>query len=343
MITTVREENFLDSPIPLDSAMPCNGEQKEIEPSKRDVKILDTGNYEKGFSLKKYIVAALAVTVVSGVIFSVSTGAAIVGIAIASWFIGSAALVMMHRVAVGTRMEKPVRVLHAVVTEINSAVASAMLFPRTLFKSYHSPKGNPNGLPILMVNGYLSFGSTWNVQREGLIKAGYGPIYTINVGSGKSIKSYAKKIQKKVEQIQNDTNKNDLILIGHSKGGLVSSYYATYLACENKTNVTDVITIGSPLAGTPAASIGLGYDASEMKVSSKFHEELREKIREHSNIRFFHIGSTMDEIVPLSSALLGDNLERQYITDDLGHLGLLFSSRVTDKISSWLSVSDNAL
>jgi triacylglycerol esterase/lipase EstA (alpha/beta hydrolase family) len=238
--------------------------------------------------------------------------------------------------AEGTRLETPIHHLHAVAMEVNSGIASAMLFPLTLSQSYHTPKGNPNGRPILMVNGYLSFGSTWHYQRQRLVEAGFGPIYTVNVGSGKSIKTYAKQLETKVKEIQEETGRNDLTLIGHSKGGLVSSYFATHYADSIGAKIKDVVTIGSPLAGTPVAYLGPGYDAREMTSGSKFHKELRDKIKKHPEIRFSHIASTADEVVPLSSALLGDDKTRQFVLKDLGHLGLVFSSRVADQVCQFL-------
>jgi hypothetical protein len=84
------------------------------------------------------------------------------------------------------------------------------------------------------------------------------------------------------------------------------------------------------------AYLGLGYDAYEMRPDSEFHQELRNKIREHPQIRFSHIASKADEVVPLSSALLGEDHSRQLVLKDIGHLGLVFSSRVGEQICAWL-------
>lgn len=306
------------------------------------VEAFPTIGKEEGFSSKKYFAIALVIGVIAGAIFPVCFPASIVLFAVASWYLWSATIVVANRVADGTYLEKPIHRLHAVAMEVNSGVAAAALFPLTLLKSYHGPQGDFNGQPILMVNGYLSFGSTWHYQRQRLIKAGFGPIYTTNVGSGKSIKTYAEQIQKRVQKIQKETGKNDLILIGHSKGGLVSSYYATYLADPTKINITDVITIGSPLAGTPLAYVGPGYDAYEMRSGSEFHQKLRNKINEHPEIRFSHIASESDEVVPLSSALLGKDCSRELVIKDMGHLGLVFSSRVADQICNWLEYTANS-
>ncbi len=290
---------------------------------------------ESGFSALKYLGVALTISAIGAGILLVNSPAAIALFAVASWYLWSAAIIVINRAATDTCLATPIHRIYAMAMEVNSGIAAAALFPATCFSAYHNPQGDPNGRPILLVNGYLSFGSTWHYLRKELVKAELGPIYTMNIGSGRSIVTYAEQVQEKVAEIQQETGRKDLILIGHSKGGLVSSYYATHLATP-ETTISDVITIGSPLAGTPLACIGPGYDAQEMRSDSEFHRELRNKIEDFPLIRFSHIASESDEVVPLSSALLGEDSSRQFVLKDMGHLGLVFSSRVADRISTWL-------
>jgi pimeloyl-ACP methyl ester carboxylesterase len=220
--------------------------------------------------------------------------------------------------------------------EFNAIVIACCLFPLTLFDRYHHPKGNLAGRPILMVNGYLSFGSTWHYLRKKLAKAGFGPIYTMNVGSGKSIITYAHCVEEKVKEIQKETGRNDIAFIGHSKGGLVSSYFAACLAAEIQSEVTDIVTIGSPWSGTAVANYAVGLDACEMRSGSKFHQELRERMGANQTTRYFHVASETDEVVPQASSLIWKDPSRQLSVKDTGHLGLVFSSRVAHQICVWL-------
>lgn len=322
--------------IPKGPTTPPADSGKAVTHPQRIVEVLPTIGKERAFSSKKYIENANVVAFIAAIILPCCFSASMVLFAIASWQLSSAVIIVANQEAEGTSLEKPIHRLHAMAMEVNSGIAAAAVFPLTFFKSHHAPQGGAGGRPILLINGYLSFGSTWHYQKQRLVKAGLGPIYTTNVGSGRSIKTYAKQIQEKVEQIQKETGRKDITLIGHSKGGLVSSYYATHLADKEKVKVADVITIGSPLAGTPLAYFGPGYDAYEMRSDSEFHESLRNKIQEHGEIRFSHIASEVDEVVPLSSALLGEDRSRQFVLKDMGHLSLVFSSRVADQICTWL-------
>ena len=127
-----------------------------------------------------------------------------------------------------------------------------------------------------------------------------------------------------------------MILMGHSMGGLVCSWFATKLADPGK--VTDVITIGSPLKGTHVARIAIGPSGSEMRYQSHFVHELEREILENQEIRFYHIGTQTDQLViPQTSSWIGDSLDRQFVVDDLGHVSLLFSPRIFKKIVEWLT------
>ncbi len=289
-------------------------------------------------SFWKYLGAALLAAAVAAALFFVCPPLGIALAALSGWLLCTAILMLLNHWSQDseTDLAKGIRWTHAMVLECNSAVLAGLLFPATLFPSYHKPTGIPDGRPILMVNGYLSFGSTWHFMRKRLAEAGHGPIYTMNIGSFDSISKYAAEVQAQVKRIQEETGRSDIAFVCHSKGGLVASHYATRMAEEDGIEVTDVITIGSPLAGTPIAKLGLGKDARQMEPNHRFNEKLRDHIAKKPEIRFFHIASETDEVVPLNSAILGANPKRQKIFKDVGHLGLVFSSKAADQVDAWL-------
>ncbi len=274
---------------------------------------------------------AAAATLIAGTLFPFA-------LAISIWSLFSAAIIVLHRRTEGTRFEKAVRKIYASLLEVNAMPVKIFLLPLTFFGFIHRPIGSLKGRPILMLNGYLSFGSMWIFHKRKLAKAGLGPIYTMNIGSYRSITIYAQHVKAKLQEIQKETGRKDIILIGHSKGGLVSAFFATSLSEEIGADVTDIITIGSPLAGTPIAHFALGRDAKEMKLDSEFHVVLRNQINQCVRTRFYHIGSELDTIVPYKSALIGEKPEQQLFIKDTGHVALLFSSRVSDQICKWLLV-----
>ncbi len=192
------------------------------------------------------------------------------------------------------------------------------------------------GRPILLIHGYLQNGSNWIFFKPMLTNRNFGPIYTIDLKPHfGSIQEHAELVKKKAEEIAAESGRSDLTLIGHSMGGLVSALYAAKFAPPN--TVTDVITIGSPIAGTHAAIIALGSNGREMRRNSEFTKMLQDAMEENQAIRFFHIGSKRDQIIiPNTSAWTGKDPEKEFAVEDLGHMSLLFSSRIADKIGTWL-------
>lgn len=231
---------------------------------------------------------------------------------------------------------KAIHWLRALALEPLALAAVFLLKPLQFVPAYQKPAGRFKGRPLLLVHGYLNSGAVWFFQRMQLKAMGFGPVYTIHLGHPfQSIRTYAEKVKRRAEQIAEETGRKDLVLVGHSMGGLVSSYYAGILASEG--TVTDVVTIGSPLGGTPMARIGLGPNAREMEPGSALSKEVWSAIEKNRNVRFFHIATRPDLLVmPPSTALPGNDPSRHFVLDDIGHVGLLFSKRVSKLIGNWI-------
>ncbi len=224
---------------------------------------------------------------------------------------------------------------HAIVFELFGILLAGLLRPLGYIWKLESRGGD--GQPILLIHGYLHDSSAWIYHRWQLRSHGFGPIYMLNLGYPfLSIRDYVKKVEAKVSQIKKETGRKDLILIGHSMGGIVSALYA--LRAASPDTVTRVIAIGSPLGGTHLARIALGADGKEMRRNSELLKKLPEEILSHPKIRFYHIATKTDQIViPYTSELVGAVLDRQYLLNDIGHVSLLYSPRVSKRIINWLA------
>lgn len=192
--------------------------------------------------------------------------------------------------------------------------------------------------PILLVHGYLGHSTNWVYLRYRLKEAGFGPIYTVNLGSPlRSIGEYAERVKREVKRLKEETGLEEVVMIGHSMGGLVISHYALELASEDDICITDIVTVGSPLKGTRMAYIGFGACSEQMRCGTPFIQKLGASIIANNDIRFYHIGSEIDIVVqPTHSAFLGDDPSKHCSVRGVGHLGLLFSGQVADAIISYL-------
>ena len=251
--------------------------------------------------------------------------------------IGGIRLLNLKASFFSARFKKLIHWIHAVTFELIAILFTFFLRPVGYFRNQDQFAGASSGRPILLVHGYLHDSSAWIYIRKKLSEKGLGPIYTLNLMHPfHSIRAHAETVQQKARKIASQTNRKDLILIGHSMGGLVSSWYAAKLAPAG--TVTDVINIGSPLGGTHVAAIALGADGREMRLNSPFVQELQREIERNEHTRFCYMGTRTDQLViPSSSCWIGDDPLRQFIVDDLGHLSLLLSPRISDKICDWLS------
>lgn len=194
--------------------------------------------------------------------------------------------------------------------------------------------------PIVLVHGYLHNSSGWIYHRHRLNKAGFKNVFTVNLGAipTKSIAEYAEVLKDRVEEIKKMTGRDDVKLVGHSMGGLVSSYYALNVANQNDVNVTDVITLNSPLQGTKMHIFGVGPCVRDMAYGSPFVKELSKKIASSTKTRFFHFASKADVVIlPYYSALniesevIARNQNTAHIASNLGHTAVLFSKKVVDQ------------
>lgn len=209
-------------------------------------------------------------------------------------------------------------------------------------KIFMSGATNAIPTPILLVHGYLNHQCDWLWFLKRLqTYSNIGPIFTINLNPPfASISQLAICVKEKVNEIRQLTGASQIILVGHSMGGLVSSYFTEYLASPHE--VAKVMTLASPFQGTKMAALGYGKNVIEMRPQSPFLAELNLRIQQ-SEVPYYAIASKIDNmILPWQSALLPSGLskkegENTLILEDHGHLRLLISPQVVEQISKWIA------
>lgn len=215
-------------------------------------------------------------------------------------------------------------------------VVSLLLRPFSYFEkyqSYHSLQGRP----VLLIHGYLHNSSAWLFMKYLLMQRGLGPLYGLNLKKPfGSIQGHADQVKQKIAQIREETGRKDVVLVGHSMGGLVIAWYAVQNG--NAQNPIDVITLGSPLRGTLAANIALGKNGKEMRIDSLFIQELRNSLSNNPFVSLYCIGTQTDQlIIPYTSALYSSVAKETYEVKHVGHLGLLCSPKVADQLFRWIN------
>ena len=183
----------------------------------------------------------------------------------------------------------------------------------------------PDGIPVLLVHGYLcNRGAWWWLRRE--LKAAGFAVVTINLEPPfGGIDGFADQLHTRIEALCAETGADQVAVVGHSMGGLAAR---EYLHRHELSRVMKLITLGSPHHGTWLARYGLGESARQMEPDSAW---IRALPPADPRVPTVTIWSPMDNFVaPQNSSRLAGASER--ILPRLSHLAMLFSPVVLDTL-----------
>lgn len=222
-----------------------------------------------------------------------------------------------------------VNVVYAFAIEIIAILGCMVLFPFKIKDETISRSQTP----VLLVHGFMHNSSGFRYIRSRLRQGGAGQIFTINFGNPftQSISgNFVEKLRSKVKEIAAQTGRTDLLIIGHSMGGVVST---DFLLSDKRSDI-GLVTLGSPLEGTYMAYIGLGPSAREMRPNSAYIQALHEKQKNFGKkLDALHIGSHADFIICPTKSACGPTWNHATHTfSDMGHVTYFFSDRVADQL-----------
>ena len=148
-------------------------------------------------------------------------------------------------------------------------------------------KSNVNSnLPVLLIHGYLSNESVWDrwetlLENDGIV---YKAVTFENDDSCGKAKDHATELTRIIEDFKNDTRKEKINIVAHSKGGLDAR---VYLANNlTNTNIANLIMIGTPNAGSPLAKLN---DLCSPAILDLRPGSWATKVRMNNNTRYYTI------------------------------------------------------
>ena len=156
------------------------------------------------------------------------------------------------------------------------------------------PRERQRGLPVLLIHGYLCNSGYWHSLSRALTQARISHAGIDLEPLGASIDEYAPQVCAAVERLCAGTGSAQLIIVGHSMGGLVAR---AYLRRYGAQRVARVITLGTPHEGTALAGLAPGRNGAQMRRGSDW---LRELTATEANLQreiFTSIYSVHDNIV----------------------------------------------
>lgn len=151
---------------------------------------------------------------------------------------------------------------------------------------------------------------------------------------------YVEENKDNVEDEKNITK--DIILIGHSMGGLVAAYYASTINKDPNINIT-VVAISSPFQGAPLlrkkiiSSILATNRHRQMTPRSQFLDDLHTSCNQ-KNISVLTFGSDQDIHVPNDSAKINDF--NHYKTNGYGHFSIVSCEQIWQQIREYVNYNE---
>ncbi len=165
------------------------------------------------------------------------------------------------------------------------------------------PPPAPARLPVLLVHGVGCNAGVWSGMKRYLDAQGIGPVYAISYGPPlASIDSFGDQIATRIAEIRQATGASQVVLVGHSMGGLVS---LAYLRRYGGALVRRVIAIGTPFHGSRHAYMMFGAAVRDMRPGSAFLAGIDEPGRYAGNVPVVSLWSWHDSMVtPQTSSRL---------------------------------------
>jgi uncharacterized alpha/beta hydrolase family protein len=107
--------------------------------------------------------------------------------------------------------------------------------------------------PVLLIHGYAEDAAVWKKWEDMLRKDGI-QFFTVTFKNSDdkcgSAEQHAKELAKRVQDIKQQSGAQRINIVGHSKGGLDAR---VFLNATDTKDVANLIMIGTPNAGSPAA------------------------------------------------------------------------------------------
>jgi triacylglycerol lipase len=189
-----------------------------------------------------------------------------------------------------------------------------------------APPAVQGRLPVLLIHGYQCNRGFWVWLRQRIERAGW-TVATLSLEPVfGDIDGYVDQVARRIEEICSATGAAQVILVGHSMGGLVSRAYLR--RCGN-ARVARLVTLGTPHHGSRLAVLGLGENGRQMVPGSAWLDELA---KTSPGVPTLSIFSWQDNyVMPQDSPILGA-AEKNVALAGIGHLAMAISPRTAEEL-----------
>jgi triacylglycerol esterase/lipase EstA (alpha/beta hydrolase family) len=235
------------------------------------------------------------------------------------------------------RAPRPPQLLKVALIELGAVLFLVTLWPLwwLLGASYQlaeEGEGKKRN-PVILLHGFAMNRSQWLWLGRHLIKRGVGNLYGTSYFSPQSVKASARHLQEFVAYVMAREDAEQVDIVAHSLGGVVARYYVEQMG--GSEHVAKLVTLGSPHRGTRLGRLGLSLIPSAREVVAE--SELLSGLKPIDAVKYTSIWSRTDAVVVPADSSSVEPAGTDCVFEDLGHLSMLLSTRVADRIVEHLS------
>lgn len=217
-------------------------------------------------------------------------------------------------------------VLKGLFSSILSQIIVLCSYPLVFVKRlWHPGSGDSTtSPPVILIHGLYHNASAWVFYRWWLRRAGYRRVYAFNY---KSLKYGFWEVYQQLDEwmleIGGSFRGEEIVMVGHSIGGLLAKAYAGRKNGTQGPKVRAVVTLGAPNRGTRMAVFGMGRLAKSLAYGTSLIREL-EGIKIPSSVSYTALYSPVDNMVLPAESLKAPAGCKQEKTAPVCHVSMLY-------------------
>jgi triacylglycerol esterase/lipase EstA (alpha/beta hydrolase family) len=204
-----------------------------------------------------------------------------------------------------------------------------------LLPAQHASAATRN--PVIFVHGFGGNSLNWVVAKGVFIASGYSSsqLFTYDYNSFGDNRANAAGLATRVNQVKSQTGADEVDIVNHSMGGLVSLWYLKVLG--GTENVDDLASIAGANHGTTSAyACAIFVTCQQMIPGSSFIDTLTEGDETPGPTTYATWYSPCDGIIkPYTSTVL-DGADNNLVTCQ-DHLGFLANTTILSQIAAFTS------
>jgi triacylglycerol esterase/lipase EstA (alpha/beta hydrolase family) len=181
-------------------------------------------------------------------------------------------------------------------------------------------------IPVVLVHGVLCNAGVWAWTLRQFDDEGIAPVYALSYGPPLvAIERFSRQLDDLVTRACDDTGAAQVVLVGHSMGGLVAR---DYLRSYGTARVARVVTLGTPHHGSAFARLAFGTCLAQIRPGSAWLAALP---RAPASPPIVSLWSPHDSMVaPQTSAVLEGATNVAFL--GIGHNALLRDVQVHARV-----------